>query len=65
MRQFSKAALGWELPLDAFHTNSSFGPGTFPMLPFARDFAKVTICALLPFASHQDAAVAARIADLR
>jgi hypothetical protein len=25
-----------------------FGPGTFPMLPFARDFAKVTICALLP-----------------
>jgi hypothetical protein len=26
MRQFSKAALGWELPLDAFHTNSSFGP---------------------------------------
>jgi hypothetical protein len=40
--------LGWELPLDAFHTNSSFGPGTFPMLPFARDFAKLTNCAFLP-----------------
>ena len=25
MRQFSKAALGWELPLDAFHTNSRNG----------------------------------------
>ena len=21
-----RSALGWELPLDAFHTNSSFGP---------------------------------------
>jgi len=25
-RQTSRSSLGWELPLDAFHTNSSFGP---------------------------------------
>jgi len=28
--------------------SGSKGPGTFPMLPFARDFAKFTICGLLP-----------------
>jgi hypothetical protein len=26
LRQILLSALGWELPLDAFHTNSSFGP---------------------------------------
>ena len=44
--------MGWELPLDAFHTNSSFGPGTFPLLPFARDFAKLTNCAKLPLVQN-------------
>jgi hypothetical protein len=28
--------------------NGSFGPGTFPMLSFAQDFARFTNCALLP-----------------
>jgi hypothetical protein len=62
-QKISKA--GSLLPFAAETAKVRYGPGTFTMPLFARDFAKFTICALLPFASHQDAAVAARIADLR
>ena len=36
--------MGSLLPFAAETAKVRYGPGTFPMLPFARDFAKLTNC---------------------
>jgi hypothetical protein len=41
--------MGSLLPFAAETAKVRYGPGTFTMPLFARDFAKFTICALLPF----------------
>jgi hypothetical protein len=40
--------MGSLLPFAAETAKVRYGPGTFTMPLFARDFAKFTICALLP-----------------